>query len=130
MDSRKIVLKNTTVLMLGELLGSAVMLIIFAAFRSFSWVAALSALTGSIVITAYYFAMAVTVSLAADRAAAGEAKKAQQMVQLSSTVRLVCMGVVLLAAIKLGANVVALLLPLLFMRPILMVAEFFGKKVD
>ena len=52
------------------------------------------------------------------------------MVQLSSTVRLVCMGILLFAGIKLGANVLALVLPLVFLRPILMVAEFFRKKGD
>ena len=50
------------------------------------------------------------------------------MVQLSSTVRLVCMGVILFGGIKLGANVIALVLPLVFLRPVLMVAEFFWKE--
>ena len=130
MDSRKVVLKNTAIMALGELICAAVMVGIFAAFALFSITVLLSALIGCIVMTLNYFFMAITVSVAADRAEAGQVDKAKKMVQLSSTVRLVCMGVVLLAAIKLGANVVALLLPLLFMRPILMVAEFFGKKVD
>ena len=130
MDSRKIVLKNTAIMALGELICAAVMVGIFAAFALFSITVLLSALAGCVVMTLNYFFMAVSVNVAADRAAAGQVGQAKKMVQLSSTVRLVCMGVILLAAIKLGANVVALLLPLLFMRPILMVAEFFGKKVD
>lgn len=130
MDSRKTILKDTALLLLGELVGSALMAGVFSAFHAFSMTVVFSALLGCLVITTNYFAMAVVLSLAADRAEAGDLKKAQQMVQLSSTVRLVCMGVILLAAIKLGANVVALLLPLLFMRPVLMLLEFFRKKVD
>ena len=130
MDSRKIILKETAILGIGELLCSAVMVGIFAAFGYFSGAVLVSALAGCIVITVNYFFMGVVVSLASDRAKAGEVEKAKKMVQLSSVVRLVCMGVVLLAGIKLGANVIALVLPLIFMRPILMLAEFFRKKGD
>ena len=38
------------------------------------------------------------------------------------------MGVALVVGIKLGAYVIALALPLAFLRPILMVTEFFRKK--
>ena len=79
---------------------------------------------------ANYFFMAVTVSLAADRAEQGDPKGAQNMIQLSSIVRLAVMGVVLVIGIKLGANVIALVLPLAFARPILLLAEFFRKKGD
>jgi hypothetical protein len=77
-----------------------------------------------------YFFMAVTVSLAADRAEQGDPQAGQRMVRLSSTVRLVLMGLALFLGIKLGANVIALVLPLAFQRPILMLAEFFRKKGD
>ena len=130
MNSRKRILKDTAILLLGELIGSALIVGVFTAFRAFSFAVVISALAGSFVITANYFAMAVALNIAADRAEAGDLKKAQQMVQLSSTVRLVCMGGILLAAIQLGANVVALALPLLLMRPVLMLMEFFRKKVD
>lgn len=130
MDSRKIVLKETAIVAVGELLCSAAMVGIFAALGQFSLKVVLSALAGCAVMTANYFFMAVAVSLAADRAEAGEVEQAKKMVQLSSAVRLVCMGVILFGGIKLGANVIALVLPLVFMRPVLMVAEFFRKKVD
>ena len=50
------------------------------------------------------------------------------MIQLSGIVRLVIMGLFLVVGIKLGANVIALALPLLFARPVLLLAEFFRKK--
>lgn len=130
MDSRKSVLKDTFAVAVGEILLSAAMVGIFAAFGKFSANVVFSALAGSAVITLNYFFMAVTVSLAADRAEAGDAAKAKNMIQLSSAVRLVSMGLILFAGIRLGANVVALVLPLVFLRPILMLSEFFGKKVD
>ncbi len=130
MNDRKNILKNTAIVALGVLLCAGVMVAVFAAIGRFSWNVLLSALTGSAVIILNYFFMAVTVTLAADRAEAGAAEQAKKMVQLSSLVRLVCMGIVLFAGIKLGANVVALVLPLVFLRPVLMLAEFFGKKAD
>ena len=74
--------------------------------------------------------MAVVVSLAADRAQQGQVQQGQKMVRLSSTVRLIAMAGALFIGIKLGANVIALALPLTFARPTLMLAEFFRKKDD
>ena len=130
MDSRKLVLKETAIIAAGELICSAVMVGIFAALGYFRMNVLWSALAGSCVMTVNYLFMAITVSLAADRAQGGEPQQAQKMVQLSSTVRLLVMGVVLFVGIKLGANVIALVLPLAFARPILMLTEFFRKKGD
>ena len=130
MDSRKIVFRETAVIALGEVILSAAMVGVFAALGYFQMNVLWGALGGCLVMIANYFFMAVTVSLAADRAEAGEVKQAQKMVQLSSTLRLVLMGIALIVGIKLGANVIALVLPLAFARPILMLAEFFRKKGD
>lgn len=130
MDSRKIVYKETAIVAVGELICCALMVGVFAALGYFQMNVLWGALAGAGVMTANYFFMAVTVSLAADKAQQGQTKQAKQMVQISSTVRLILMGIVLVAGIKLGANVIALALPLVFVRPILMVAEFFRKKGD
>ena len=130
MDSRKIVFKETAIIAVGELVCSGIMVGVFAALGYFRWNVLWGALAGSAVMIANYFFMAVTVSLAADRAERGEVEQAQKMVRLSSVVRLLAMGGLLFLGIKLGANVLALVLPLAFSRPILMVAEFFRKKGD
>ena len=130
MDSRKIVMKETAIVAIGELVCAAIMVGVFAALGYFRMNVLWSALAGCTVMSVNYFFMAMTVSLAADRAEKNEVEQAKKMVQLSSTVRLVCVGIILLAGIKLGANVIALVLPLAFQRPILMVAEFFRKKGD
>ncbi|MBO5891847.1 MAG: ATP synthase subunit I [Oscillospiraceae bacterium] len=130
MDSRKIVLRETVIIAIGELALSAIMVGIFAALNKFNLAVLLSALGGSLVITANHFFMAITVNLAADRAEQGNVQQAQKMVQLSSIVRLLVMGGLLVLGIQMGANVLALVLPLAFSRPILMLAEFFRKKGD
>lgn len=130
MDSRKIVYRETALIAVGEVILSVLMVGVFAALGYFKMNVLWGALSGCGVMIANYFFMAVTVSLASDRAEQGNVQQAQKMIQLSSMVRLVLMGVVLVVAIKLGANVLALLLPLLFARPILMLAEFFRKKGD
>lgn len=130
MDARKLVLKETIAIAVGEMICSAIMLGVFAALGEFRLQVLWSALAGCGVMIANYFFMAVTVNLAADRAENGLVEQAKKMVQLSSTVRLVCMGVALFVGIKLGANVIALVLPLAFARPVLMLTEFFGKKGD
>ncbi len=130
MDSRKIVFKETAVIALGEVICSAVMVAVFAVLGYFQMNVLWGALGGSFVMTANYFFMAVTVSLASDRATRGEVQEAQKMIQLSSVARLFAMGVLLFVGIKLGANVIALVLPLAFARPVLMLAEFFRKKGD
>ena len=128
MDHRKTVLKETGAVAVGELVCSALMVGVFAALGYFQMNVLWGALAGSIVMIANYFFMAITVNLAADRAEKGEVTQAKKMVQISSAVRLVFMGVALVVGIKLGANVIALALPLAFLRPILMVTEFFRKK--
>ena len=130
MDSRKLVMKQTAVIAVGELLLSAVMVGVFVALGRFSMNVLWGALAGSLVMIGNHFFMAVTVSLAADKAEAGAVEQAKKMIQLSSVIRLLCMGGILIVGIKLGANVLALVLPLAFVRPILMLAEFFGKKGD
>ena len=130
MDSRKIVFKETAIVAVGELICSGLMVGVFALLGYFKMNVLWGALAGSCVMIVNYFFMAVTVSLAADRAEQGDPQAGQRMVQLSSTVRLVLMGLSLFLGIKLGANVIALVLPLAFQRPILMLAEFFRKKGD
>lgn len=130
MDSRKTVIKETAFVAAGEVILSAAMVGVFAALGHFQMNVLWSALVGCAVIVLNHFFLAITVSLAADRAEQGEVAEAQKMIRLSSAGRLVTMGVALLVSILLGANVLALCLPLLFIRPILMVGEFFRKKED
>jgi CBS domain containing-hemolysin-like protein len=130
MDSRKVVFQETAIIAVGELICSAIMVGVFAALDMFQMRVLWSALIGCLIMIANYFFMAVTVSLAADRAEKGQVEEAQKMIKLSSTIRLLAMAAALLIGVRLGGNVVALALPLVFARPILLLAEFFRKKGD
>ena len=130
MDSRKLVLKQTGSVALGELILCSVMLGVFAALGRFSVIVLCSGIAGCLIVVANFFFMAVSVNSAADKAADGDAGRGKTMVQTSSVLRLLCMGAALVLCIKLGADVLALVLPLAFLRPVLMLTEFFGKKGD
>ena len=130
MDSRKIVYRETAMVAVGEVVLTAAMVVIFAALGYFTWAVLWSGLVGCLISVGNHFFLGVTVSLAADRAERGEVEAAQKSVKLSATVRLVVMAGLLFVAIKCNANVLALLLPLLFIRPVLMLTEFFRKKGD
>lgn len=130
MDSRKIVMKETATVAIGMVILTGVMVGVFAALGRFQLNVILAAFIGCAVSVGNHFFLAVAVSLAADRAERGEVNQAQKMIRTSASVRLLVMGVVLVVSIVLGANALALLLPLLFTRPVLMLAEFFRKKED
>lgn len=130
MNSRKIVFQETAIIGAGELICSGIMIGVFAAFGKFDMVVLFSALVGSFLMTVNYFFMAVTATLAADRAEKGNVAQGRKMIQMSSLLRLLLLGVMLFAGIRLGCNVIALVLPLVFVRPILLMAEFFRKKGD
>lgn len=130
MDSRKIVLQETAIVAVSEIVLSAAMVGVFAALGYFAMNVLWGAVVGCATIILNHFFMAVTVSLAADRAVAGDAKAGTVMVRTSGPIRLLIMGVVMVVAIKAGCNVIATVLPLAFLRPILMLSEFFRKKGD
>lgn len=129
MDSRKMVLTQTGIVALGQVVGIAAMVGIFALLGQFNYTVLLGAIAGGIVATGNFLLMAIGLSLAADKAEAQDAKGGKAMVKSSYMVRTLVMFVVLFACAKSGYfNVIALVIPLLFVRPTLTVAEFFGKK--
>ena len=130
MDSQKIVLRETATIAIGELICSAIMVGVFAALGHFQWNVVWSALAGSVIMTLNFFFMAITVTSASANVTQEEIAQAQKRIQLSSTLRLLVMGGALVLGILLGGNVIALVLPLAFARPTIMVAEFFRKKGD
>lgn len=128
MESRKIVLKETAVVLVGQAICVGVMLGVYALLSKFSLKVLLGGLTGGILATANFFFMAVAASLAADKAEAGEVQKGKALMQSSYTVRLIVLAVLLFACVKSGYfELFPLLLPLVFTRPILSFGEFFRK---
>ena len=128
MDSRKMVFRETGIIAAGEVILSAVMVAVFAALGYFKMNVLWGAVAGALVTTVNYFSLALVVCLASDRATEGDVTQAQKMIRLSATTRLFVTGGLLAVAILLGCNVIATVLPLLFLRPTMYVAEFLKKK--
>ena len=129
MNSRKIVYRETAIVAVGVALCSVIMMGVYALLGKFDP----SVLWGSIVGTALsignFFFMALGTCLAADKAEAQDVKAGQLLVRNSYMLRLVVLFVILFACAKSDLfNLFALVLPQVFVRPTITVAEFFRKK--
>lgn len=128
MDSRKFVLKETAIVLLGEILCSGAMVGIFALLGKYDSAVLLGAAVGAVLATLNFFFMAVGATLAADKAENQNVKGGKAMIQSSYLIRLVVLFAILFAFAKSGlCNVIALVVPLIFVRPVLTIAEFFRK---
>ena len=128
MDSRKYVLKQTAIIALGQILCVGAMMGIFALLNQFNRTVLLGGIVGWVLAVLNFLAMAVGAMVAADKATKQDIKGGQATIRMSMIARLAVMAVVLIAFAKSGlCNVLAMVLPLAFTRPILMFAEFFGK---
>ncbi len=129
MDMRKYVLRQTGVVGLGETLGVAAMIGIFALLGSFDSSVLLGGIVGGAVAVANFLAMAIGVNIAADKAEQQDVKGGQAAIKGSYMLRMIGMAVVLFAFARSGlCNVIALVVPLLFVRITLTVQEFFRRK--
>jgi TRAP-type C4-dicarboxylate transport system permease large subunit len=128
MDSRKFVLKETAIIALGQLICVAVMIGVFALLGKFDRSVWLGGIFGGILATLNFMFMAIGVSMAADKAHQQEVSRGQLTVRISYFARMIVLFVLLFALIKSGlCNVITAVLPLVFTRLILTIAEFFRK---
>ena len=131
MDSRKYVFKETLTVAVGEAICVAVMLGVFALLGKFDRSVVLGGILGGLLAVANFFFMAVGTALAADKAENQDVKGGQAVISSSYTIRMIVMAVLLFAAVKSGfCNVFASVIPLVFVRPVLTLGEFFRKSGD
>ena len=129
MDSKKYVLTQTGIIALGQIVGIGIMIGIFALLNRLDYTVVLGGLAGGLVATLNFFFMAVSLSLAADRAVEQDVKGGKGMVKASYSIRTIVMFAVLFLLAKSGHfHVIALVVPLLLVQPTLMLAAFFEKK--
>ncbi len=129
MDSRKLVFKETAIILCGEILCVGVMFAIYALLGYFDTSVLLGGIAGAVVAAANFFFMAMMTQLAADRAENQDVEGGKKLLKASYPIRLLVLALVLIDCGKSGFfDILALVLPLVFVRPILMVAEFFRKK--
>jgi len=128
-QSRKLVLKQTAVILLGQMIGLTAMYGVYALLGKFSLSVLLGGIVGALLAAGNFFFMAVIATLAADRAENQDVVGGQKLMKSSYPIRILVLAVLLILLAKSGYfDVLALVLPLLFVRPTVSIAEFFRKK--
>lgn len=128
MDSRKFILQQTGILALGQLLCVAAMCGVFALLGYFDSGVVIGGIAGAVLAIGNFFFMAIAADLAADKAVNQDVKGGKAMIRSSYSLRLVVLALLLFAFAKSGiCNLFALVLPLVFTRPILTITQFFRK---
>lgn len=128
MNSRKLVLMETGIIAAGQAICTAAMIGAFALLHRFDMTVVWGGIVGALVAIGNFFAMAMGAMIAADKAAKEDVKGGKATLKASMTGRLLAMAVILIIFAKSGyCNVIALLIPMVFTRPILTVWEFFRK---
>ena len=128
-ESRKIVCKETGIVAIGVLICVAIMCGVYALIGKFTMAVLLGGIVGAVLAIGNFFALAMVATLAADRAEAQDVEGGKKLMQSSYPLRLLVLaGALVLCAMSGYFDVLALALPLVFVRPVLTVAEFFRKK--
>lgn len=128
MNSRTFIVKETLYLLLGELLCSAAVVGIYALLGALQPHVVWGVLVGSLLSSAYFFMLGVSADAAADKAQEQNVKGGKSLMRMSYQLRLIVLFVILFAFAKSGlCSPLAMVLPLVLFRPILMVIEFLRK---
>ena len=128
MDSRKFIFQQTAIIAAGQVVCVGAMYGIFALLSAFDRTVLLGGIVGAVLSLLNFFFMAVGVTLAADKATNQNVSGGKATIKTSYLLRTILLAVVLFAFAKSSlCNVIALVLPLAFVRPIITVAEFFRK---
>ena len=128
MNSRTFIFQETFFLLLGEVICSAIIVGVYALLGKLQPGVIWGVLVGSILSTANFFMLAVSADAAASKAQEQDVKGGKKLMSLSYQLRLIVLFVILFAFAKSGlCSPLAMVLPLVLFRPILMVIEFFRK---
>ena len=128
MNSRSFVLRESLFLLIGELICSAVIVGVYALLDMLQPAVIWGVLAGSVLSTANFFMLGVSANAAADKAQEQNVKGGKATMRLSYHMRLIVLFVFLFVLAKSGlCNPLAMVLPIVLYRPILMVIEFLRK---
>lgn len=131
MKIKKPMIREVVLVSLLEFICVGLMLGVFALAGYFGQKAVLGALLGGTLAVGNYGLTAVSVVLASRKAANQDVRGGTQIMRSSVLARNLLLVVLLAVAAKTGYfNVIALLLPLIFFRPILSFCELFRKSGD
>lgn len=129
--SRKEVLKQTGLIAIGQLVGTALMIGVYLLLQKFEMKVIWGALAGNLLAIGNFFFMAIIAVMAADRAEKQDVAGGQKLVKASYPLRfLVLAGILALCAWK-GQqwfDLLAMVIPLAFVHITAMLVGFFKKK--
>lgn len=129
MKSKNTAFQNIVPVAAGQVICTLTMTGIFALLGKFDLSVLWGGLVGAAVATANFFFMSYFANLAADKAENQDVAGGQKLIQLSYMGRMASMFLILALCAKSGRfHVLALVLPLIFTRPILTFLELFKKK--
>lgn len=129
MESRAFIYRETAVVALGEGIGIAFMLVIFALSGYFDITVLLGGIMGGVIAVGNFFLMSYFALKAADKAQNQDVAGGQKLIHLSYTGRMIGLLVALVLLARSGwFHVLALAIPLAFPRPVLTAAEFIQRK--
>lgn len=129
MTSLKNALRTTAPIALGVALMTGLMLLIYALAGHFRSSVLGGGLLGMLLALGNFFLMALSADTAARKAEQQDVKGGQVVMQLSYIFRFVLLFALLAAGVKLlDLNPLASVLPVVFVRPVIMIYELFRKK--
>lgn len=129
MDNRKQVLRQTGKIAVGVALCTGIMLVIYYAIGMFSTKILYGAVAGFFLGVGNFLAMAVVASRAADKAEAQDINAGRVLMQGSYFARLVLLFIVMVVLTKAQlCDPLAMVIPLVFVRPVITVSELLIKK--
>jgi len=129
MEARRFIFKQTGIVALGQIVCIGIMYGVYAMLGAFSLPVLWGGLLGGLLATLNFFFLALGAAIATDRAVAQDVKGGQGAMQKSMLLRYLLLFVILFAAGKSGwFEPIALVVPLIAVRPTLSLSAFFCKK--
>ena len=129
MDNRKYVFSQVLTVLIGEFLLSALMVGVFAILGHFDKSVVYGAAAGAVITTLNHLVLVLSVMAASEKAEKQDVKGGQMLIQMSYFGRTIGLFLILVLCAKSGIfNLIALVIPLVFTRPILTITEKYNKK--
>lgn len=121
--------KEAGIMALGQAICVTLMVGIFALLDKYDTSVLLGGIAGGILGIAYFMSMVVCANIATKKALKQDVKGGQAFMQMSYTLRMVGLfAALVLCAMTKRFNLLALVLPIVFVRPIVAVAELIERR--
>ncbi len=129
MENRKFIISQVLWIFVGEIVLSAVMVGIFALLGYYDTSVLFGALVGSLIATLNHLILVLGIVAASGKAEHQDIKGGQMLVQMSYMGRLIGLFLILVLCAKSEVfNLLALVIPLLFTRPVLTIVDHITQK--